>query len=55
MNDLGKTKICLGLQLKHLPTGILVHQLTYVKKILEKFNMDKAYTSKYSYLSTIGY
>jgi hypothetical protein len=46
MKDLGKTKFCLGLQLKHLPTGILVHQSTYVQKILKKFNMDKAYPSK---------
>jgi hypothetical protein len=29
-NDLGKTKFCLHLQLEHLPTGILVHQSTYV-------------------------
>jgi hypothetical protein len=46
MKDLGKTKFCLGLQLEHLSTGILVHQLTYVQKILEKFNIDKAYPSK---------
>jgi hypothetical protein len=25
MKDLGKTKYCLGLQLEHLPTGILIH------------------------------
>jgi hypothetical protein len=30
MNDLSKTKFCLGLQLEHLPTGILVHQSAYV-------------------------
>jgi hypothetical protein len=42
MKDLGKTKFCLGLQLEHLQTGILVHQSAYVQKILEKFNMDKA-------------
>jgi hypothetical protein len=46
MKDLGKTKFWLGLQLEHLPTGILIHQSTYVQKILEKFNMDKAYPSK---------
>jgi hypothetical protein len=46
MKDLGKTKFCLGLQLEHLPTGILVHQSTYVQKILEKFNMNKYYPSK---------
>ena len=41
MNDLGKTKYCLGLQLEHHPSGILVHQSAYIQKILEKFNMDK--------------
>jgi hypothetical protein len=46
IKNLGKTKFCLGLQLEHLPTGILVHQSAYVQKILEKFNMDKAYPSK---------
>jgi hypothetical protein len=46
MKDLGKTKFCLVLQSKHLPTCILVYQLTYVQKILEKFSMDKAYPSK---------
>jgi hypothetical protein len=30
MKDLGKTKFCLGLQLEHLPTSILVHQSAYV-------------------------
>jgi hypothetical protein len=43
MKDLVRTKICLGFQLEHLHTGILVHQFAYVQKILEKFNMDKAY------------
>jgi hypothetical protein len=43
MKDLGKIKFCLGLQIEHLQTGILVHQSTYVKKVMEKFNMDKTY------------
>src|SRR6266542_335949 len=46
MKDLGQTKFCLGLQLEHLPIGILIHQSTYIQKILEKFNMDKSYSSK---------
>jgi hypothetical protein len=46
MKNLGKTKICLCLQLEHLPTGILVHQLSYVQRILEKFNIDKTYPFK---------
>jgi hypothetical protein len=43
MKDLSKTKFCLGLQIEHLQTCILVHQSTYVQKLLEKLNMDKAY------------
>jgi hypothetical protein len=43
MKDSGRTKFCLVLQLDHLHMGILVHQSAYVQKILEKFNMDKAY------------
>ena len=46
MKDLGKTKFCLGFQLEHLPSGILVHQSAYIQKILQKFNMDKSYPSK---------
>jgi hypothetical protein len=40
MKDLGKTKFCLGLQLKHLPKGVFVHQSTYTKRVLKKFNMN---------------
>jgi hypothetical protein len=43
MKDLSRTKFCLGLQLKHLQIGILIHQSTYIHKVLPKFNMDKAY------------
>jgi hypothetical protein len=46
MKDLGKTKFCLGLQLEHLPFGILVHQSTYTQKVLEKFSMHMSYASK---------
>jgi hypothetical protein len=46
MKDLGKTKFCLGLQLEHLHTDIFVHQSVYVQKILEKFNMDEAYSAR---------
>jgi hypothetical protein len=46
MNDLDKTKFFLGLQLEHLPFGILVHQSTYTQKVLEKFNMNMSYPSK---------
>jgi hypothetical protein len=43
---LGRIKFCLGLQLEHLPTGILIHQSVYVQKILKKFNMDKVYSAR---------
>ena len=43
MKDLGKTKYCLGLQIKHLPEGILIHQSTYLKKVLEIFYMDRSH------------
>ncbi|GJX66278.1 copia protein [Tanacetum coccineum] len=42
MKDLGKTKYYLGLQIEHMPNGILVHQSNYTKKVLKCFNMDKA-------------
>ena len=44
MKDLGKTKYCLGLQIKHKSNGILIHQSTYVEKVLKQFNMDKAHS-----------
>jgi hypothetical protein len=43
MKDLGKNKFCLVLQIEHLQMGILIHPSAYVKKVLEKLNMDKAY------------
>ncbi|KAM1346510.1 hypothetical protein ACFX2H_035548 [Malus domestica] len=43
MKDLGKTKFCLGLQIEHCASGILVHQSAYIEKILKRFGMDKAY------------
>jgi hypothetical protein len=46
MKDLGITKLCLDLQIEHLQTGILVHQSAYVKKVLNKYNMDKAYPQR---------
>ena len=43
MKDLIKTKFCLGLQIKHFPTGILVPQSVYTKKILKHFYMNEAH------------
>jgi hypothetical protein len=46
MKDLDKIKFCLGFQLEHLQSGILVHQSAYIYKNLQKYNMDKSYPSK---------
>ena len=43
MKDLGKTNFCLDLQIEHFITGVLVHQSTYSKKNLKRFDMDKAH------------
>ena len=43
MKNSGKTKYCLSLQIDHLPEGIFVHQSTYLKKVLERFYMDKSH------------
>ena len=43
MKDLRKTKYCLGLQIEHKSNGILIHQSTYVEKVLKQFNLDKAH------------
>ena len=44
MKVLGCTSYCLGLQIKHYADGsLLLHQQTYVKKLLRTFNMDNAY------------
>ena len=43
IKDLGKTKFCLGLQIEHFPTDILIHQSAYTKKILKHFYMNEAH------------
>ena len=43
MKDLGKTKFCLDLQIKHFSDGVLVHQSTYFKKVLKLFYMEKVH------------
>ena len=43
MKDLGKTKFCLGLQIEHLKDGVLLHQATYIEKIVKQFYMDKTH------------
>src|SRR5207244_2956315 len=46
MKDLGQTNFFLGLQLENFPAGILIYQSAYIQNFFEKFNMDKAYSSK---------
>ena len=43
MKDLGKAKNFLDLQIEHFPNGVLVHQSTYIKKVLKRFYMDKSH------------
>lgn len=43
MKDLGKTKVCLGLQLEYIKGGILVHQKAYTERVLKRFYMDQAH------------
>ena len=43
MKDLGIFYFCLSLQIEHFPNGVLVHQSTYIKKILKGFYMDKSH------------
>ena len=43
VKDLGKTKLCLGLELEHKANEIIVHQSAYTQRVLKRFYMDKAY------------
>ncbi|KAK9912312.1 hypothetical protein M0R45_036180 [Rubus argutus] len=43
MKYLGKTRFCLGLELEHHDSGILIHQSAYTQKMLRHFNMDKVH------------
>ena len=35
MKDLGKIRYCLGLQIEHCSNDILVHQSTYIEKVVK--------------------
>ena len=43
MKNLGKTNLCLGLQIEHLENEIFVHQSAYISKVLKRFYMDNAH------------
>jgi len=42
MKDLEEIKYCIGLQIEHLQSGILLDQSNYTNKVLKRSNMDKA-------------
>ena len=42
MKDLGETKHCIGLQIKHLKSEILLHQSNDTEKVLKCFSMNKS-------------
>ncbi|KAK4847160.1 hypothetical protein QYF36_026373 [Acer negundo] len=41
--DLGKTKYCLGLEIKHRSNEILVHQSAYTENIFKRLHIDNAH------------
>ena len=43
MKDIGKTSYCLGLQIEYCLNGVLIHQLSYIEKVLKRFYMDKSH------------
>lgn len=43
MKDLGAAKYCLRLKIEQLPGGILLHQTSYTKKVLERFYLKKSH------------
>ena len=42
MKDLEKIKYCIGLQIEHFQSGILLYQSNYTEKVLKLLSMDKA-------------
>ena len=43
MKDLGKTRYCLGLQIEYCLNGVLIHQSSYIEKVMKCFYMDKSH------------
>ena len=41
MKDLGRTKFCLGLQMKHLRNEIFIHQSNCTEKVLKNVSWTK--------------
>ena len=43
MKDHGKTRYCFGLQIEYCLNGVLIHQSSYIEKVLKRFYMDKSH------------
>ena len=43
MKDLGKTRYCLGLQIEYCLNGVLIHQSSYIEKVLKRFYIGKSH------------
>ena len=41
MKNLGKTKLCLGLQFEYTNNKILVHQMAYTEKVLKRYDKEQ--------------
>jgi hypothetical protein len=42
VKDLGMIAFCLGVQVRQIPTGIVLYQANYIAKLLERFSMRQA-------------
>ena len=47
MKDLGKTRYCLSLQIEYCLNGVLIHQSSYIEKVMKRFYMDKSHPLGY--------
>ena len=43
MKDLGKTRYCLSLQIEYCLNGVLIHQSSYIEKVLKRFYIGKSH------------
>jgi hypothetical protein len=46
MSDLGEARQYLGAEFEYYPSGIYLHQRTYIRKLLQKFQMESCKPSK---------
>jgi hypothetical protein len=46
MNDLGEARQYLGAKFEYYPSGIFIHQRTYIRKLLKKFQMESCKPTK---------